>query len=867
MATQLSAPPQQATRETIAVAPEPNVINARPQVEGKFLVAGGRKLYVRGVTYGTFRPDARGSEYHDPATVERDFAQMAQNNINALRTYTVPPRWLLDIAQQHGLYVMVGLPWEQHVAFLQERSRRRSIEERVREGVRQVAGHPALLCYAIGNEIPAPIVRWQGRRPVERFIKRLYSIAKEEDRAGLVTYVNYPTTEYLHLPFLDFLSFNVYLESLPRLEKYLARLQNIAGDRPLLMAEVGLDSQRNGEETQARSVAAQVQGAFASGCAGAFVFSWTDEWHRGGHDVEDWDFGLTTRDRQPKPALAAIREVYSEVPFPASTKWPRVSVAVCTYNGSRTIRETLEATSRLEYPDYEVIVVDDGSTDSTPAIAAEYDVRVIHTENRGLSSARNTAYQAATGEIIAYLDDDAYPDPHWLTYLAATFMRTGHAGVGGPNIPPPSDGPIADCVANSPGGPTHVLLSDRKAEHIPGCNMAFRRECLQEVGGFDPQFRIAGDDVDLCWRLHERGWTLGFSPAAVVWHHRRNSVRAYLRQQRNYGKAEALLERKWPEKYNSLGHLVWHGRLYSKGLSQMLSWGQGRIYQGTWGSALFQSIYQPGPGILWSISLMPEWYLLILVLAALSCLSIFWSPLLFALPLLIISASAPLVQAIMGSRHASFHTPARSLPSRFGLRTLTAFLHVSQPVARLLGRLSYGLHPWRWRGGRRLALPWLRQTSVWSEQWQDPAARLEAIESTLLSKGIVVRRGGEYDHWDLEVRGGLLAGVRLIMGMEEHGSGKQMARFRLWPSMRYASLALILFFIILPVGNFFEREVTTSLVLAAISLLFLLRMFFECAVAMGATLHTIKGEEEPTARPIRKLLGQARLTTRIKEEG
>src|SRR2546422_6137391 len=86
------------------------------------------------------------------------------------------------------------------------------------------------------------------------------------------------------------------------------------------------------------------------------------------------------------------------------------------------------------------------------------------TENRGLSCARNTGLQAATGEIVAYLDDDAYPDPHWLTYLAATFMRTTHAGVGGPNLAPAGDGPIAECIAHAPGGPVHVLLTDQEAE-------------------------------------------------------------------------------------------------------------------------------------------------------------------------------------------------------------------------------------------------------------------------------------------------------------------------------------------------------------------------------------------------------------------
>jgi len=144
--------------------------SCRPQVQGKFLFVGDEKLWIRGVTYGTFRPDADGNEYHDPETVEHDFAQMADSGVNAIRTYTVPPRWLLDTAQRHGLRVMVGLPWEQHVTFLDDKKRARSIEARVRAGVRSCAGHPAVLCYAIVNEIPAPILRWYGKRRVEQYL-------------------------------------------------------------------------------------------------------------------------------------------------------------------------------------------------------------------------------------------------------------------------------------------------------------------------------------------------------------------------------------------------------------------------------------------------------------------------------------------------------------------------------------------------------------------------------------------------------------------------------------------------------------------------------------------------------------------------
>jgi len=752
----------------------------RPRVRGKFLYAGDEKLYVRGVTYGTFCPSADGADFR-LAAVERDFAGMANAGINAVRTYTVPPRWLLDAAQRHSLRVMVGLPWEQHIAFLDEPGRAGSIEGRVRAGVRGCAGHPALLCYAIGNEIPAPVVRWHGRHRVERFLERLYHAAKAEDPEGLVTYVNYPSTEYLSLPFLDFVAFNVYLESRDRLEAYLARLHNLAGDRPLLMAEIGLDSRQHGEEAQARALDWQVRSVFAAGCAGTFVFAWTDEWHRGGHDIADWDFGLTDRDRHPKPALASVRDAFAEIPFPPDLPWPRVSAVVCSCNGSRTIRDCIEGLRRLAYPNYETIVVDDGSTDGTAAIAGEYDIRLIRTPNRGLSNARNAGLEAATGEVIAYVDDDARPDPHWLTYLAATFLRTQHAAVGGPNIAPPGDGPIAACVANAPGGPVHVLLTDEEAEHVPGCNLAIRADHLRAIGGFDPQYRTAGDDVDVCWRLQERGWTVGFSPAAMVWHHRRNSVRDYWRQQQGYGKAEALLEAKWPQRYNAVGHVAWAGRMYGKGSTEAIRLHAGRVYQGSWGSALFQSVYEPAPNLMASLPLMPEWWLLVVLLAALSALGLFWSPLLVAAPFLFIALAAPLVQAAISAAHASFPGEPGTWTKTLSLRLLTFALHLMQPVARLRGRIRFGLTPWRRRGWSDLSIPRRRSTAVWSEHERPAGERLEAIEARLREAGAISRRGGDFDGWDIHVRGGLFAAARVLMAVEEHGGGHQLVRFRLWP--------------------------------------------------------------------------------------
>jgi GT2 family glycosyltransferase len=830
----MSAVPAEVLTATAGILSPPAAFETRPRAGGKFLFEGDRKLWVRGVTYGTFRPQEGGEEYPADDVLERDFAGMRASGVNTVRCYTVPPRRLLDVAEQFGLRVLVGLPWEQHIAFLRERGRAEGIVQRVRAMVRSCAGHRAILCYAIGNEIPASIVRWHGRRRIEKFLERLYRATKAEDPDALVTYVNFPTTEFLRLPFLDLFCFNVYLESRERLESYLARLQNLAGEKPLLLAEIGLDSRRNGLETQAWSLDWQVRAAFAAGCAGAFAFAWTDEWHRGGHDIEDWEFGLVTRERKSKPALNAIRKAFSEVPFPHEIRWPPITVVVCSLNGARTIRDTMEGLERLEYPNFDVIVVNDGSTDATPRIVAEYDVRLISTENRGLSAARNTGWQEASGDIVAYIDDDAYPDPHWLHYIAHRFMTGDWVGVGGPNIAPPGDGPIADCVANAPGGPVQVLVSDIEAEHIPGCNMAFRREALAAIGGFDVRYRAAGDDVDLCWRLQERGGKIGFHAGAMDWHHRRNSLRMYWRQQKGYGKAEALLEDKWPDRYNPAGHLAWGGRLYGRGFTLPIPAARSRIYGGVWGSAAYQSLYEPASVSLLVLPLMPEWFLVIAALATLSLLGLSWPPLLWMLPLLVLAAAAPVAQAAIAATRAQFPLPAKSLGQQLQRWLLTFLMHLMQPLARLIGRTKHGLTPWRRRGrtdqsGGAPARG--GSAAIWSERWRAPEEWMALLESAVRSLGGIVQRGGDYDAWDLEVRGGLFGSLRASAAVEEHGAGKQFIHLRTSVRVSRFAARLVPVLVLLAAGAAIDGSWTAAAFLAVGSIVLALCVRRDIATA------------------------------------
>ncbi|HEY2055037.1 MAG TPA: glycosyltransferase [Solirubrobacterales bacterium] len=760
----------------------------RFRTRGRSLLLAGDKFHACGVTYGTFRP-TDGGAFPSPARVAEDFAAMAAAGVNSLRTYERPPEWLLDTALEHGLHVLVGVAWEQHLAFLEDPERSRDIAQRLGEEVRRCEAHPAILCYSVGNEIPAAIVRWHGKRAVERFIERLFQAAKEADPDGLVTYVNYPSTEYLELPFLDLAAFNVYLEDEATYASYLNRLQNISGDRPLLLTEVGIDSRRNGEEAQARVLDWQLRRGFSGGAAGTFVFAWTDEWHRGGHDVLDWDFGVVDRDRDPKPALEAMSRAYATAPFVDDGAWPKVSVVVCTYNGAETLGECLAGAGALNYPDFELIVVVDGGDHTCAEIARAHGATVIETAHRGLGNARNIGIEVARGEVVAFLDDDAFPDRDWLLFVADLLRRGAYDGVGGPNVPPDDDGFVAECVAAAPGGPIHVLISDDEAEHVPGCNMAFRKDVLVSVGGFDERFRTAGDDVDLCWRLQKAGHRLGFSAGAMVMHRRRDSVRRYLRQQYGYGKAEALLERKWPGRYNRVGASRWSGRIYE---APGATTGRRRslVRYGTWGSGLFQSVYD-APSALPGILGAPEGLLLVAALAVVSVLGFAWPPLFLAAPPVLLVGGWIGATAVANGWRAHPATPGRSRLGTLRRRDLTALLFLLQPAARLAGRLRNGLSPWRRRARARPGLPRPRTVAVWSERWASPQLWVEALEENLAASGGMVRSGGPFDRWDLDLRAGALGGVRLRTVVEEHGHGRQLLRVRIWPRATLAGEAAV----------------------------------------------------------------------------
>ncbi len=468
--------------------------------------------------------------------------------------------------------------------------------------------------------------------------------------------------------------------------------------------------------------------------------------------------GLPSRGRHPRPSFDVVKRQFSAAPCFPLPRYPMLSVVVACFNGERTLTPCLESLQRLNYPNYEVILVDDGSTDSTPKIAAKYPtVRYFrHEKNLGLSVARNTGIAAATGEIIVFTDADCRADEDWLFYMAGGLLDGEFAAMGGPNFLPPEDSSIAAAVMVSPGGPAHVMLTDYQAEHIPGCNMA----------------------IYVCWRLQQAGYKIGFNPAAFVWHFRRSTLRAYLKQQHGYGEAEALLVRKHPEYFNSVGGSIWRGRIYTTSKFGLLVRAP-IIYRGLFGSAGFQFLYASEPALTLMLCTTLEYH--VTVTLPLWVVSVTFHHL---LPLAVTSLMLSIAVCVAAAGQAD-------LPKKKSLwwsRPLVAILFFLQPIvrgwARYQARLT--LRPTPMAAQQTLDSIALRQSgrslrevAYWSEQPVNRLALVGDILRHLDHEGWPNKSDIGWSEYDLEIYGSRWSTLQLTTVAEDHAHGRHLIRCRL----------------------------------------------------------------------------------------
>lgn len=202
---------------------------------------------------------------------------------------------------------------------------------------------------------------------------------------------------------------------------------------------------------------------------------------------------------------------------------PLTSVAIITRNRSSSLERTLAAVTQLDYPAYEVIVVDNASTDDTASVVRRHAVQYVRGRLRdGFSGSRQRAVDMARGEIIAWCDDDCVPEPDWLKAFAERFAADEKlALLGGRviNIDFPKTLEFKGRSVMGENGVLRFVEHPAEAEFFGNLNMAMRASAVEQVGGYDPFFVGGFEEIDLAMSLREAGYRIGFESKAVVRHY------------------------------------------------------------------------------------------------------------------------------------------------------------------------------------------------------------------------------------------------------------------------------------------------------------------------------------------------------------
>jgi GT2 family glycosyltransferase len=247
---------------------------------------------------------------------------------------------------------------------------------------------------------------------------------------------------------------------------------------------------------------------------------------------------------------------------------PTFSVIVPTYERPDELRRCLEGFARVEFRSWELLVVNDGGPRSFTGLdddlRARLPLRLLEVPHGGPAAARNAGAREGTGDFLAFTDDDCVPAPDWIEALERGFAETGADVLGGECLNPyPSNVPAV----------TWQLYLEFLRQHsrdragndlmLPSNNVAYRSEVFWSVGGFDASFpTAAGEDVDLAYRVVERGYRQLHLESARVWHHHRNTIRGYVSQQLRYGRGTSdLLRRRYAVSVPRLPRWKFHAKL------------------------------------------------------------------------------------------------------------------------------------------------------------------------------------------------------------------------------------------------------------------------------------------------------------------
>ena len=710
---------------------------------GKFFARKGQKFFLKAM-----RLDGVGSNLDFDAKVRLlgRLDNLKQVHTTALILTEAQSNPILDLAATVGLYSIVELfiaPNE-----IIDRHKLEEAGKRIAHTVNILNGRAGLLGFLINCPISQDALRAHGLEKVRRALRDIIDLIRSRNASAMVAIRQRHDTRALTLLEEDFIYGDVPALAPVELRDFIVSLHNLAEARPVVI--------EFSESSPGQDEAVAV--AFGTGAAGVVAPPVATP------ASPDFIGAVTLKASELMPFVT----LNGTCP-PALPKTPMVSVVICAYNAERTMLPCLESLRKLDYANFEVVIVDDGSRDRTAEISMDFpEFRLIRQPNKGLSVARNVGLHAARGDIIAYTDSDCVVDPHWLTLMVRTLTEKNFDGCGGPNYAPHEDGWIEACCAASPGAPCHVLTADDVAEHLAGCNMVFTKAALLKVGGFDPQFTSAGDDVDVCWRILDSGMRLGFCPAAFVWHFRRNTIKAYYGQQRGYGRAEAMLYARYPERFNVLGQIKWRGMI--PGLLRTVPGGSRKNIMWSASRPGVATVFDPALSLMRFLPSTLEWNILAVLLALAS----------LALHVSVVPALAMLALGPIWALYYAWHAPIEKSHLSFRARMLVAYLAYTGPVIRTITRYKTLAKAQKNLGAetavrQRPTIEWLKRTvklAYWNESWTPRDVLLDRLTKFFAKSGHPSMIESGWHDYDLEVRPSPFTTVEIKTADEEHEQGK-----------------------------------------------------------------------------------------------
>lgn len=228
-----------------------------------------------------------------------------------------------------------------------------------------------------------------------------------------------------------------------------------------------------------------------------------------------------------------------------------VSIVIPAYNAERTMGDCLKALSEQDFKgDYEVIVVDDGSTDSTPDIASGFqNVRLIRQENAGPAAARNNGAKEAKGDIILFTDSDCVPEGDWMSQMMRSFEGDpGISGVKGRYRTRQKE-LIARFVQLEYEDKYDYMERHKYIDFIDTYSAGFKKDVFLQMQGYDSEFPVAcAEDIELSYRMSRQGHRMVFNPRAVVYHIHPTGLWDYLRKKYKFAYWRMLAVKKNPDK-------------------------------------------------------------------------------------------------------------------------------------------------------------------------------------------------------------------------------------------------------------------------------------------------------------------------------